>query len=406
MSDFFLTAEAEPDEAVKLALRRIDEAQAAGQGSDVEGLRLNEVVVNMGPQHPSTHGVLRLVVTLDGELIKDVIPVVGYLHRCKEKLAEKRTYFQYIPILDRTEYVAGMNCEWAYVMTVEKLTGIRPTRRAEFIRVIVGELSRIASHLVAVGTFTADLAPLGTAMAFYTFRDRELILDLLEEVSGGRMMYNYLRFGGVRYDLPSGWVEQCRDVMKRMPKLIDEYASLVDDNAIFLQRTVGKGVISQQDVVDYGISGPNARASGVELDLRRTRPYSVYPELDFEVCTAQHGDVFDRYRVRMDEMRQSVRIIEQCLDMLPRGPVQSGSLRAPYVVTPPPGSCYVGQENPRGEYGTYIVSDGSRYPYRLKYRDPCFCNLQLFPKLLRGNKIADAVSISGSMDLVLGGIDR
>jgi len=396
----------EPDEAVKLALRRIDEATARGEGSDVDGLAFNEVVVNMGPQHPSTHGVLRLVVTLDGELVKDVIPVIGYLHRCKEKLAERRTYFQYIPIVDRTEYLASINCEWAYVMAVEKLTGIRVTRRAEFIRVITGELMRIASHLVAVGTFTADLSPLGTAMVFYMFRDREQILDLMEELTGARMMFNYFRFGGVRYDLPDGWVDKCRDFLGKFPKLIREYEALVDDNAVFLQRTQGKGVITQQDVVDYGITGPNARASGVDLDLRRARPYSVYPELDFEVRTEQHGDVFDRSRVRMDEMRESVKIVEQCLDMLPRGPVQAGSLRAPYVVAPPPGACYVGQENPRGEYGTYIESDGSRYPYRLKFRDPCFCNLQLFPKLLSGNKIADAVAISGSIDLVLGGIDR
>jgi len=404
MYDHFATPE--PDEAMKLALRRIEEARARGEGSNLDGIEFNEVVVNMGPQHPSTHGVLRLVVTLDGELVKDVIPVIGYLHRCKEKLAEKRTYYQYIPIVDRTEYLASINCEWAYVMAVEKLAGIEVPRRAEFIRVILGELMRIASHQVAVGTFTADLSPLGTAMAFYTFRDREKILDLMEEVTGARMMFNYFRFGGVRYDLPPGWVEKCRDLMKQMPKLIDEYESLVDDNAIFLQRTVGKGVITPQDVVDYGITGPNARASGVPLDLRRTRPYSVYPELDFEICVGEHGDVFDRYKVRMNEMRQSVRIIEQCLDMLPRGPVQNSSLRAPYVIAPPPGACYVGQENPRGEYGIYLESDGSRYPYRLKYRDPCFCNLQIFPKLLRGNKIADAVAISGSIDLVLGGIDR
>ncbi|HQF52893.1 MAG TPA: NADH-quinone oxidoreductase subunit D [Thermoleophilia bacterium] len=404
MYDHFETPE--PDEAVKLALRRIEESTARGEGSDVAGLEFNEVVVNMGPQHPSTHGVLRLVVTLDGELVKDVIPVIGYLHRCKEKIAERRTYFQYIPILDRTEYVAGINCEWAYVLAVEKLAGIRPTRRAEFIRVITAELMRIASHLVAVGTFTADLSPLGTAMVFYMFRDREDVLDLMEELTGARMMFNYFRFGGVRYDLPDGWVEKCRDFVRTFPAKIREYEALVDDNAIFLQRTQGKGVITQQDVVDYGITGPNARASGIPLDLRRTRPYSVYPELDFDVCVEHHGDVFDRYRVRIREMRESLKIIEQCLDMLPKGPVQVGSLRAPYVITPPPGSCYVGQENPRGEFGTYIESDGSRYPYRLKYRDPCFCNLQLFPKLLSGNKIADAVAISGSIDLVLGGIDR
>jgi NADH-quinone oxidoreductase subunit D len=404
MSDPF--APVASDEAMELALRRVAEAEAAGRGSDMEGLGFNQVVVNMGPQHPSTHGVLRLVVTLDGELVKDVIPVIGYLHRSKEKLAEKRTYFQYIPIVDRTEYLASMNCEWGYVMTVEKLAGIEPTRRAEFIRVITGELMRIASHLVAVGTFTADLSPLGTAMVFYMFRDREIILDLLEELTGARMMFNYFRFGGVRYDLPDGWVEKCRDFLNRFPKLCDEYEALVTDNAVFLQRCVGKGVMTQDDVADYAITGPNARASGVAHDLRRTRPYSVYPELDFKVCLCEHGDVYDRYQVRIDEMRESARIVLQCLDMLPRGPVQLGTLRPPYVITPPPGACYVGQENPRGEFGTYIVSDGSRYPYRLKYRDPCFVNLQIFPKLLSGNKIADAVAISGSMDLVLGGIDR
>ncbi|HTX67785.1 MAG TPA: NADH-quinone oxidoreductase subunit D [Thermoleophilia bacterium] len=404
MYDHFETPE--PDEAVKLALRRIEESTARGEGSEMDGLEFNEVVVNMGPQHPSTHGVLRLVVTLDGELVKDVIPVIGYLHRCKEKLAEKRTYFQYIPIVDRTEYLASINCEWGYVLAVEKLAGIRPTRRAEFIRVITGELMRIASHLVAVGTFTADLSPLGTAMVFYMFRDREQVLDLMEELTGARMMFNYFRFGGVRYDLPDGWAERCREFLKTFPAKIKEYEALVDDNAIFLQRTQGKGVITQQDVVDYGITGPNARASGVDLDLRRQRPYSVYPELEFDIITAHHGDIFDRYRVRMDEMRESLKIVEQCLDMLPKGPVQLGSLRAPYVITPPPGACYVGQENPRGEYGTYVESDGSRYPYRLKFRDPCFCNLQLFPKILSGNKIADAVAISGSIDLVLGGIDR
>jgi NADH-quinone oxidoreductase subunit D len=404
MSDAFPTTA--PDEAMALALRRIAESEAAGRGSEMAGLGFNQVVVNMGPQHPSTHGVLRLVVTLDGELVKDVIPVIGYLHRGKEKLAEKRTYFQYIPIPDRTEYVAGMNCEWGYVRTVEKLAGIQPTRRSEFIRVVMAELNRIASHQVGVGTFVADLAPLGTALVFYAFRHREKILDLFEAASGGRMMFNYFRFGGVRYDLPDGWVEQCRELMTQVPAWCDEYESLVNDNAVFLQRCIGKGVMTQEDVGDYAITGPNARASGVAHDLRRTRPYSVYPELDFKVCLGEHGDVYDRYQVRVDEIRESARIVLQCLDMLPSGPVQLGTLRAPYVITPPPGACYTAQENPRGEYGTYIESDGSRYPYRLKYRDPCFVNLQIFPKLLRGNKIADAVAISGSMDLVLGGIDR
>jgi NADH-quinone oxidoreductase subunit D len=406
MTDVFATSA--PDEAMALALRRIREANQSGDGSvsELEGLALDQVVVNMGPQHPSTHGVLRLVVTLDGEIVRDVIPVIGYLHRCKEKIAEKRTYYQYIPILDRTEYVAGINCEWGYVLTVEKLANIQATRRAEFIRVIMAELNRIASHQVAVGTFVADLSPLGTAMVFYMFRDREKILDLLEEATGARMMFNYFRFGGVRFDLPDGWEEKCRAVMTEVPKWIDEYRRLVEDNAVFLTRTVNKGVITQQDVVDYAVTGPNARASGIAHDLRRTRPYSVYPELDFDLCLGERGDIYDRYKVRVDEILQSQKIILQCLDMMPKGPVQVGTLRPPYIITPPPGSAYCSQENPRGEYGTYVVSDGSRYPYRLKFRDPCFINLQLLPKIMRGNKIADAVAISGSIDMVLGGTDR
>ena len=391
---------AAPDSALQLALDRVRASEEAGRGSEMGGMGFNQVVVNMGPQHPSTHGVLRLVVTLDGELIKDVIPVIGYLHRCKEKLAEKRTYFQYIPYPDRTEYLSGMNCEWGYVMTVEKLAGIKPTRRAEVIRVIMAELNRIASHQVGVGTFVADLSPLGTAILFYMFRDRE-ILDLFEEVSGARMMFNYFRFGGVRYDLTDGWVEKCRDLMKRMPKLIDEYESLVKKNPVFMQRCMGKGVITQQDVADYGITGPNARASGVALDLRRTRPYSIYPELDFKVCLAEHGDVYDRYQVRMDEMRESVRIVEQCLDMLEPGQVQVPSLKPPYVITPPPGpgEAYTGQENPRGEYDTYSRR-WSRYPYRLKIATRACVTADL-PQAARGNKIADAVAVSGSMDMVL-----
>jgi NADH-quinone oxidoreductase subunit D len=406
MADVFATDT--PDEAMALAMRRIRQANQAGGASvsDLEGLALDQVVLNMGPQHPSTHGVLRLVVTLDGEIVRDVIPVIGYLHRCKEKIAEKRTYYQYIPIVDRTEYVAGINCEWGYVLTVEKLAGIVPTRRAEFIRVIMAELNRIASHQIAVGTFTADLSPLGTALVFYMFRDREKILDLLEEATGARMMFNYFRFGGVRFDLPDGWVEKCRAVMAELPRWVDEYRRLVEDNAVFLNRTVNKGVITRRDAIDYAITGPNARASGIAHDLRRTRPYSVYPELDFDICLGERGDTFDRYKVRVDEIVQSQRIVLQCLDMMPKGPVQVGTLRPPYIITPPPGSAYTSQENPRGEYGTYIVSDGSRYPYRLKFRDPCFINLQILPKILRGNKIADAVAISGSIDMVLGGTDR
>ncbi len=391
-----------------LALRRIAESEAAGHGSDMEGLGFNQVVVNMGPQHPSTHGVLRLVVTLDGELVKDVIPVIGYLHRSKEKLAEKRTYFQYIPIVDRTEYLAGMNCEWGYVMTVEKLAGIGPTRRAEFIRVIMAELNRIASHQVGVGTFAADLSPLGTAMVFYAFRDREEILDLFESASGARMMFNYFRFGGVRYDLPDGWVETLsRGSCSKSPKLVRRVRSARERQrrvpaALHRQGrhdTRGRRRLRDHRAQRARLRGrPRPAPHAALLGLSRARLRDLPARRTATSTTATRCA-----STRCASRRRSCCSASTCC---PTARCRSARLRPPYVITPPPGACYTGQENPRGEYGTYIVSDGSRYPYRLKYRDPCFVNLQIFPKLLRGNKIADAVAISGSMDLVLGGIDR
>ena len=360
----------------------------------------------MGPQHPSTHGVLRLVVTLDGEIVHDVIPVIGYLHRCKEKLAEKRTYYQYIPIVDRTEYVAGMNCEWGYVLTVEKLAGIEPTRRAEFIRVIIGELNRIASHQVAVGTFVADLSPLGTAMVFYMFRDREQILDLLEEVSGARMMFNYFRFGGVRFDLPDGWVEKCRDFWPpaQAHRRVRDPGRRQRHLPAALRRqgrdhAAGRGRLRHH------------RAQRARLG-RRPRPAPHAAVLRLSGARLRHlhwaSTATCSTATRCASTRCASRARSSCSasTCCPRGRCRSARCGRRTSITPPPGTVYVGQENPRGEYGTYIVSDGSRYPYRLKFRDPCFVNLQIFPKMLRGDKIADAVAISGSIDLVLGGIDR
>ena len=337
------------------------------------GLGFNQVVVNMGPQHPSTHGVLRLVVTLDGELVKDVIPVDRLPSPLLREDRREAHLLPVHPVPDRTEYVAGMNCEWGYVLTVEKLAGIRPTRRAEFIRVIMAELNRIASHQVGVGTFVADLAPLGTAMVFYAFRHREKILDLLEAASGARMMFNYFRFGGVRYDLPDGWVEQCREPMLKVPAWCDEYEALVNDNAVFLQRCMGKGVITQRRRRRLRHHRPQrARLRGrprpaphaALLGLSRARLRGLHRPSTATCSTATWCA-----STRCASPRRSCCSASTCCrpgrySSAPCGrPTSSRRRRAPVTSA---------QENPRGEFGTYIVSDGSRYPYRLKYRDPCF----------------------------------
>ena len=363
--------------------------------------RLEEMIINMGPQHPSTHGVLRLVVHLDGELVINVDPVIGYLHRGMEKLAENRTYLQFLSMASRLDYLSGIFMEWPYVMCIEKLMEIEVPPRAEYLRVIVGELNRIISHHMSYGDFLLNLGA-GTPF-FWAFRDRETVMDMLEMLTGQRMMYNYMRIGGVRYDMTDGFEEACRRFIKDFPPKIDEYEKLVTDNEIFLSRTLGMGAITQEEALDYGLSGPNIRATGIPWDLRRQQHYSVYDDFDFEIPLGRNGDSFDRYKCRIEEMRQSLRIIEQALDGIPGGPV---NVKMPPVLRPPAGEVFCAVESPRGEWADYLVSDGGLRPYRLKMRDPSFVAISALPRILPGHKIADVIGIGGSLDLIMGGVDR
>ena len=372
------------------------------EGSGGQGdIKLEEMYLNMGPQHPSTHGVLRLGIKMEGEVIVEAIPDVGYLHRGTEKLTETKDYSQIIHLTDRMDYIAAMNNNAGYVMAVEKLMEQEVPERAEFIRVIVCELNRIASHLLFFGTYGVDM---GAVTPFlYGFREREPILDLFEKVCGARLTYSYMRIGGVAEDLPAGFVEECTDFLKYFRVKLDEYDDLLTYNPIFMDRTQGIGVMSAEQAVAYGITGPMLRASGVPYDLRKDEPYSVYDRFDFEVPVTQNGDCWDRYYVRMREMRESCRIVEQALDQLPPGPHQA---KTPRIIKPQKGEVYVEIENPRGQLGYYLVSQGEPSPYRLHVRGPSFINLQVLPDLLRGLKIGDVVAILGSVDIVLGEVDR
>lgn len=364
-------------------------------------LQLEEMVLNMGPQHPATHGVLRLILHLNGELIVKVEPVMGYLHRGFEKLAENRTYYQFISMLSRLDYLANIFMEWPLVRCIEGLMEIEVPRRAEYLRIIVAELNRITSHQMAVGDNLMNLGA-GTPM-FWVFRDREEIIDMLEMLTGQRMMYNYMRVGGVRYDIPEGFEDTCRKFLAQFPARIDEYEQLITDNEIFLARTLGIGIIEPDEAIDYGLTGPNLRASAVSWDLRKDDAYSAYNDFDFGIPIGKHGDCFDRYKCRVEEMRQSVRIIEQALNGLPEGPFNVGT---PPMLRPPAGEKYRAVESPRGEWGVYLVSDGGLRPYRLKMRDPNFVAISTLPRILPGYKIADMIAIGGSMDFMLGGADR
>jgi NADH-quinone oxidoreductase subunit D len=363
--------------------------------------RTEQFLVHMGPQHPSTHGVLRLDLTLDGERILGCEPVIGYLHSSLEKLAEKRTYVQYIPFSDRYDYLSSMHNNWLYCRAIETRLGIEVPRRAEYLRVLVAELQRIASHLVFIGTFGNDLG--AWTLFLYAFRERELIIDLFQAISGGRLLYNYMRFGGVKADLTPDFEQKTREFVALLPGRLDEYDRLFTQNRIMVARTRGLGVLTPEVAFAYGCTGPNLRASGVGYDLRRVRPYGVYPEFDFDVCTAEEGDSHARFRMRVAECRQSLRIIEQCLDGLPSGPVRA---KTPRVVKLPPGEAYTALESSRGELGCYLVSDGSDTAYRLKWRGPSFANLQVLPELVRGHLVADVIAVLGSIDLVVPEVDR
>ncbi len=366
-------------------------------------LKTEEFTINMGPQHPSTHGVLRLLVQLDGETVVKVEPILGYLHRGIEKLAESRTYSQVIPYTDRLDYLASMLNNLGYVQAVEKLMGVEVPERAEYIRVIVAEMSRIASHLLATGAYVQDLG--GVTAFLITFRERERLLDMLEMISGARMTFSYMRIGGVAYDLPDEFYPEIDKFLKIFPSCIDEYNDLITGNEIFLARTKGVGVLSAEDAIKYSFSGPVLRASGVNYDLRKVRPYGIYDRFDFDVPLGENGDCFDRYYCRILEMRQSHRIIEQALEQLkelPPGPVKA---KVPKVIKPPKGDVYHEIEGAKGIIGFYVVSDGSTNPYRVHFRRPSFINLALLDEMCRGWKIADLVAILGSIDIVLGEVD-
>ncbi|MFN0118721.1 MAG: NADH-quinone oxidoreductase subunit D [Elusimicrobiota bacterium] len=360
------------------------------------------MLLNLGPQHPSTHGVLRVVLKLDGEVITDSVPDLGYLHRGVEKLAENRTYPMIVVLTDRDDYLSAMNNNWAYCLAVEKLLKVEIPVRADFIRVIVGELNRIASHMVFYGTYGIDIGAF-TPFLHAFGRDREEILDLFEEICGARITYNYIRVGGVMLDIPEGWIGRVKNFVNKMKKNLEEYDTLLTYNPIFMDRTIGIGPISAERAINYGLTGPCLRGSGVDLDLRRDHPYSIYKEFKFDVPLGKKGDCYDRFMVRRQEMSESLRIIEQACDKFPEGPVMG---KVGKVYRPSAGEVYDQLEGPRGWLGTYIVSDGTDRPYRYHVRPPSFINLQALSEMIRGWKVGDVIAILGSLDFVLGEVDR
>jgi len=365
-------------------------------------IKTEPITINMGPQHPSTHGVFRLRVTFDGEVVVDVEPVFGYLHRGTEKLAEERTYVQIVTLTDRLDYTASMSNNLSYVRTVEKLADIEVPERASYLRVICAELQRMASHFIATGFMLQELGAFGTPL-MYCFRERERILDLFEMLCGARITLSYMRPGGLIQDAPEDFWPALDILMKEMPEYIDDLEGLISTNEIVLARTRDVGIVTPEQAVNGSLTGPMLRASGVQWDLRKADPYEVYDRMEFDVPIGYQGDTFDRYFVRIQEMRQSVRIIEQCIAQIPDGSIQTD---APFFVRPPVGDAYSAVEGPKGELGFYLVSDGGISPYRCKIRAPSFINLTILREMLVGWKLADLVIIFGSVDVVLGEVDR
>ena len=365
-------------------------------------LRTEELMLNMGPQHPSTHGVLRLVVTLDGENIVDVVPDIGYLHSSVEKMMEYRTYLQNVALTDRgMDYLTALANEEGYLLAVERVGRIEVPPRARYLRTIMLELQRLSSHLVWLGTWGIDLG--ATTVFLYCFRERERILDLFEQATGGRLHHVYFRPGGVYEDLPDGWTDRVLAFCDEFVARVDEYHELLTGNPIFLARVQGVGVLPRDRAIAMGACGPVARASGVDFDVRRAFPYEAYGELAFDVPVFQEGDCFARYRVRMEEMRQSVRIIQQAIAKLPAGEIRA---KVQVNVKLPRGEAYARTESPRGDLGVYLVSEGGDMPYRVKIRAPSFSNLYALTEMMRGWKVADVIAILGSVDIVLSDVDR
>ncbi len=364
-------------------------------------LDANELVINMGPQHPATHGVLRVILRLDGEKVLGLECVIGYLHRGVEKIGEHRTYTMFNPYVDRMDYVAAVSNGLGYCETVEKLLNVEAPPRAQYVRVILTELNRIASHQLWLGTHALDIGAI--TPLFYTFRDREEILKIYEKYCGARLTTHAFRIGGLQYETYTGFEKEVTNFLNFFRPKIDEYEELLTTNRIWVERTKNVGTISAQDCIALGVTGPVLRASGVKWDLRKAQPYANYKNFDFEIPTGQNGDTYDRYLVRMAEMRQSVRIIQQAVDALPEGPIMA---KVPKVMKPAAGEVYHSIEAPKGELGYFIVSDGSTQPYRLRVRPPSFVNLQALDAMCRGQLVADVIAVIGTLDIVLGEVDR
>ncbi len=384
------------------------------------------MTINMGPQHPATHGVLRIELELEGETVIDARPIIGYLHTGIEKNMEAKTYTQALTMTDRMDYMAPMSNNLVYVGAIEKLMEVEVPPRAEYVRVIMTELTRIASHLVWLGTHAIDIGAM--SMLLYCFREREKIVQMYEFVSGVRMMSSYFRVGGLANDIPAGFDKRVKDILDTFPSKIEEYEGLLTNNRIWLNRTVGVGTISAEDAIDAGLSGPLLRGSGVAWDIRKSNPYSYYDKFEFDIPTGKNGDVYDRYKVRLEEMRQSLRIVAQAVDGIPDGPhittdkkislpPKSETLQGMeqlihhfkivvHGFSPPEGDVYFAIESPKGEIGCYIVSDGTKKPYRVHFRPPSFVNISALPKLVKGRMVADVIACIGSIDIVLGEIDR
>ncbi|MGD0950142.1 MAG: NADH-quinone oxidoreductase subunit D [Candidatus Binatia bacterium] len=370
------------------------------------GLETEEMTLNMGPQHPSTHGVLRFVIKADGEVMREAIPDVGYLHRSIEKISEKVGYHGFMPYTDRVDYVAAMFCNQGWGMVCEKLGGIEVPKRGEYCRVIASELNRISSHLIAVGCMILDIGAM--TPFFHAFREREKINDLLEELCGARLTYNYMRIGGVAWDLPPNYAEKVLAFLEQFEPLLDEYNDLITYNKIYVERLANVAVVPPEVAINYNLVGPNLRGSGVKYDVRRDEPYSVYPELEFDIPVGRGevgtvGDCFDRYIVRMREMEESARIVRQCLKQIPDGPVIA---KVPRKFKPPAGDAYVRVESARGDMGWYVVSDGSEFPYRTKIRTGSFSAMSIIDWMSRGLMIADLVAVISSLDVVAPEVDR
>ncbi len=360
--------------------------------------------ISMGPHHPSTHGVFRMNIVLDGERVVKLKPVFGYLHRNHEKIAENETYLGSMPYTDRLDYICSITNNWAYALAVEQLAGISVPERAEYLRVITGELTRLQNHAGLIGFLLQDMGASGTPL-MYAFREREKVLDLFEALTGARMMCNYMRFGGCRCDLPDGWMEQARKVVDGFPRFLDEFERLLRTNEILMARTQGVGIVTRQQAIAAGISGPMARASGVNYDLRKVDKYSIYDRFSFRVPLGEHGDVYDRYMMRLLEMRESIEILKQAMRDLPAGPIVDPNTKLRNF-RPKAGEAYGRIEAPKGELGFYLISEGGPNPYRYRVRPPSLINLTLLEEMCLGQNVSDIVIILGSVDIVLGEVDR